>query len=92
MQHVVIESNVLEEWLRTTFVDDDGQIFLPCGAFGDELQALLSLTHDGVPIVQHQRHIYAPASWLAKEHARHASTINAIVEGAKKRMKEVGIL
>jgi len=78
VEQIVIESPVLDEWLRTAFMDDDGEAFLPCGAFGDELKAFLCISHDGVPIVRHEGHIYAPASWLATEHPRHAQAIDAI--------------
>ena len=30
VQQIVIESPLLEQWLRTAFLDDDGQAFLPC--------------------------------------------------------------
>ena len=78
MEQIVIESPLLEEWLRTAFVSDDGQVFLPCGAFDHELKALLCMGHDGVPLVHHEGHIYAPASWLAREYPRYAQAIDTI--------------
>ena len=89
MDQIVIESPLLQEWLQTAFVDDDGQVFLPCGAFDNELKALLCIAHDGVPLVRHEGHIYASASWLAKEYPRYAETIGAIaakVRQARGRM------
>ena len=80
MERFVIESPLTEEWLRTTFVDVDGQVFLPCGALDNELTALLCISHDGVPFVQHQGHIYAPSSWLAREYPRYAQTIETIAD------------
>ena len=78
MEQIVIENPLLEEWMRTAFVDDHGRVFLPCGAFGNELEALLCLSHDGAVMVRHERHIYAPTSWLAKEYPRYAQAIDAI--------------
>jgi hypothetical protein len=60
-------------------VDADGEMYLPCGAFADEQTTLLCLLHDGIPIARHEGHIYAPASWLAKEHRRYAHVVHAIV-------------
>ncbi len=67
MEQIVIESSLLEEWLRTAFIDDNGQVFLPCGALDDEHMALLCLAHDCVPVVRHQRHIYAPRETVEDE-------------------------
>ena len=78
MRQIVIESPLLEEWLRTAFVDDRGRVFLPCGAFDNELEALLCISHDGVPMVRHEGHVYAPSSWLAREYPRHAQAIDTI--------------
>ena len=83
MDQIVVESDLLEEWLRTAFLDDDGQVFLPCGAWDDELSQVLSLIHDRVPVVRHEGHVYAPASWLAKEHPRFAETINTIAASVR---------
>lgn len=78
MEQMVIESPLLEEWLRTVCLDDDGRVFLPCGAFADEPTAFMCLAYDGGPLVRHEGHIYAPASWLAKEYPRYAAVINTI--------------
>ena len=78
MEQIVIESPLLEQWLRTAFVDDHGRVFLPCGAFDNELTALLCILHDGVPMVRHEGHLYAPASWLAGEYPRYAGAIDTI--------------
>lgn len=81
MHEIVIEgegSDVLSEWLRTSFIGDDGTVYLPCGAMGDENQALLCLAYDGVSYVQHERHIYAPAWWLRKEHPQHTHLIDVM--------------
>ncbi|HOI54290.1 MAG TPA: hypothetical protein PLP01_03490 [Phycisphaerae bacterium] len=83
MEGFVVESDVLSEWLRTFFLDDDGEVFLPCGAFADERTALLCLAHDGVQMVRNEGHIYAPASWIAKEYPRWANTVRIIADKAR---------
>ena len=87
MEQIVIESPLLEKWLRIAFVDDHGQVFLPCGAFDNELKALLCISHDGVPVVRHEGHIYAPASWLAKEYPRYAQAIDTIAVNIAQKMQ-----
>jgi hypothetical protein len=84
MEQVVIESQLLGKWLRPAFLDDDGQVFLPCGAFANELRSLLCLAHDGVPMVRDEGHIYAPASWLAEEHPGCAEAIGTIAANVRK--------
>ena len=79
MERIMIKDPRLEEWLRVAFLDDDGQVFLPCGAFGNELKALLCIAHDGAPMIRCKGHVYAPASWLAREHPRYAQAIETIV-------------
>ena len=87
MEQIVIESPLLEQWLRTALVDDHGRVFLPCGAFDNELKALLCISHDGVPIVRHEGHVYAPASWLAKEYPRHAQAIDTIADKVSREVQ-----
>ncbi len=62
----------LPEWLRTSFIGDDGTVYLPCGACSDERDALLRLAYDNVPVVRHHGHLYAPSSWLAREYPKYA--------------------
>ena len=73
-------SEVLSEWLRTSFIGDDGTVYLPCGAMSNESESLLCLTYDGVSYVQHKRHIYAPAWWLKKEHPKWAHVIDIMCQ------------
>lgn len=87
MEQIMIEHPKLEAWLRTSFVADDGQVFLPCGAFDDELKAMLCVAHDGVSVVRHQGHLYVPASWLSEEYPRFADAIDTIVANIKRRMR-----
>lgn len=88
MQGYVIEGDALKEWLRTHFVDDEGEIYLPCGAFGDERTAHYCLLHDRVPYVHEQRHLYAPVTWLISHHRQHADTIRAMAAQIRRRHAE----
>ena len=87
MTRVVINDPKLPEWLRTSFVDDDGRVFLPCGAFGNELTALLCLGHDGEPLVRDGKHVYATAPWLAKEHPQLAEVIDKIAKSVASKIR-----
>ena len=51
MVELVIENDRLERWLSTSFLGGDGEIFLPAGAFDDELTAVLCLACDSVRVV-----------------------------------------
>ena len=86
MDRIVIESTKLPEWLRVAFVDEDGEVFLPCGAFGEEWLALLCLASDGVPFVRDGKHIYAPASWLAELHPGLAEAIWTVAANLTRRL------
>jgi hypothetical protein len=81
----VIESDLLPEWLRAFFVDDDGEVFLSCGAFDNERMAFLCMAHDGVPMVRDEGHVYAPASWIAKQYPCHADAVRTIAENAREK-------
>ncbi|MAX27613.1 MAG: hypothetical protein CMJ19_24210 [Phycisphaeraceae bacterium] len=67
-------------WQTTVFLDDDGEVYMPAGVFGDELQLALCLSYDGQPQLPHEGHVYAPASWLAREYPRLAPKINEAVK------------
>ncbi len=75
MQGIVIEADALPEWLRTSYRDTDGTVYLPCAAFGNEWQVSLCLAHDNVRTVVGEGHVYAPSERLAREHPRWAREI-----------------
>lgn len=88
-QGYVLEAPVFDEWLRAFYVNDDGEIYLPCGMFGNETGALLGLVHDGVPYVSEDGHVYAPTKWLIKEYPKEAQNIAAMVGHIKRRLAEM---
>ena len=90
MEGYVLEDDALPEWMRTTFVDEDGRMFLPCGIFTDELTATLCIANDGVPLVRHEGHVYAPASWLEREYAGYAHVGRTIVARAQAERERRG--
>ncbi len=77
----------LPEWLCTFFVDENDEVLLPCGAFGDELQAVLCLGYDNQSFVRDGDHAYAPARWLAGNYPNHAEKIKIIAISAERRIK-----
>jgi len=80
MQGIVIEADILPEWLCTSFREEDGTVYLPCAAFGNEQEALLCLGYDGVRMVVDEGHVYAPSEWLAREHPQHAEAIRFMAD------------
>lgn len=82
MKEIIIEgknAEKLAEWLRTSFIDADGQVYLPCGAFGDEHIAFMCLAFDGnIPMVSSNGHYYAPAEWLIGEYPKHKEAIEVM--------------
>ncbi|MCD4825946.1 MAG: hypothetical protein K8S55_15245 [Phycisphaerae bacterium] len=86
MEQITLENNSMPEWLRTAFRDDD-EVYLPCDAFADKQIALLGIAFDNVPFVQDHGHLYAPASWLAKEYPQHAEAINTIADSVKRKVR-----
>ena len=79
MKEFIIENdglNKLSEWLRTSFIDDYGQIYLPVAAFADEQLAFMCLAFDGnITTVSHEGHYYAPTWWLINEYPKHKKAI-----------------
>ena len=83
MDQIVLEgkdAHILPEWLRTSFVGDDGTVYLPCGVFDNESSAFLRVTYDNVPVVRQGRHLYAPSDWLAREYPRYAHVVKVMTE------------
>jgi hypothetical protein len=67
----------LPEYLRTTIVEN-GTFYLPCKIFGDEKQIGLCMAYDGIRMIAHNRHLYAPAEWLRKEYPKYQTLIDVI--------------
>ena len=69
------------KWLRTSFIDDEGTLYLPCAMFGNEPAAFLCIAFDCIPVRLHKNHVYAPVWWLMNEYPKHREktpTINPI--------------
>jgi hypothetical protein len=82
----VFVTDRLPRWLRTAFVHEDGEVYLPCGAFGNEAVALVCLATDGVTFVQDEGHVYAPSAWLAALYPNLANNIRAIAGNVTRRL------
>ena len=84
VEKFIVEGNELPEWLRTSFLDDCSEVYLACGAFDDEMTALLCLAHDCVPMVRDGKHVYAPITWLARQYPKHAEAVRIIADVVRK--------
>jgi len=80
LEKFIVEGDELPQWMRTSFVDANGEIYLACGAVGNEMSVSLCMAHDGVTMVRDGGHAYAPVTWLAREYPRHADEVRKIAE------------
>jgi hypothetical protein len=55
---------IIPQWKLTINVEDDGHVFLPAGAVGNERMLVLMATMDGVGSRRHGGHYYLPLEWL----------------------------
>ena len=84
VEKFIVEGNGLPEWLRTSFLDDRGEVYLACGAFDDEMTALLCLAHDCVAMVRDGGHVYAPVTWVARQYPKYADAVRTIAGVVRK--------
>ena len=81
MQKFVAKGNPKTQprkWLRASFIDEDGTLYLPCAMFGSERAAFLCIAFDGVPVRLDKNHVYAPVWWLMQEYPKHKEEIQII--------------
>ncbi len=76
MFQIISMKSATMPWRNTVFLDEDGEVYMPAEVFGDEFIMALCLIHDCKRQLAYEGHIYAPASWLAKEYPDLASKIN----------------
>ncbi len=82
------------EYLRTSFFDpespyrDIDKVYLPMGAFGHPPRLFLHACLEDVPMVQHLKHVFVPASWIVQECPYAKDAIGAIVKRVVKRTSE----
>ena len=67
-------------WLRTSYVRDDGEVFLPCGGFMEDADALGILQKDNISHFEDNGHVYAQATWLAHTNPEKADVIYEFAE------------
>jgi hypothetical protein len=58
----------IPKWKRTLAVSDDGTVYMPAAAAGDENAVGMCASYDGVSAVVIQRHLFLPTSWLTREY------------------------
>lgn len=81
MLQIVSKKSATKPWRNTVFVDDDGEVYLPAGDFGDEVNMVWCLLRVGKRLLINEGHLYAPASWLVQEYPHMASKINDVTQG-----------
>lgn len=92
MKRFVIEGNgtkELPQWLRTSFVDDEGTVYLPCAVFDNENAAYMCMAFDGVGAVRDKKHAYGPAWWLINEYPKHKKAIEVMRDRVQKETVKV---
>lgn len=78
MERYVFAGGKHAKWLRTRFIDNDGEVYVPCGAFVNETAVMASADLEGVRIVRNGRHAYVPASWLQRELRRYGRGVDVM--------------
>ncbi|NQU23104.1 MAG: hypothetical protein HQ567_17640 [Candidatus Nealsonbacteria bacterium] len=82
------------EHLRTSFFDtessyrDIDKVYLPMGAFGHPPRLFLHACLENVPMVEHLKHVFVPASWIVQECPYAEEVIGAIVKRVVKAAGE----
>jgi hypothetical protein len=53
--------------VRTAGIDEKGRVFASAALTGNEMNAALRATWDGVPAAIRRAHVYLPTSWLSRD-------------------------
>lgn len=83
MKRFIAEGNLkkqLPKWIRTSFIDDGGTLYLPCAMFDSEKAAFFRIGFDCAPVILDKNHAYAPVWWLMQEYPKHENEIQMIRE------------
>tara|TARA_B100000614_G_scaffold233616_1_gene229031 strand:- start:12 stop:344 length:333 start_codon:yes stop_codon:yes gene_type:complete len=80
MLQIVSKKLATKPWRNTVFVDDDGEVYLPAGDFGDEVAMVWCLLRVGKRFLINEGHLYTPAFWLVQEYPHMASKINDVTQ------------
>jgi hypothetical protein len=78
--NLTAEDPKMPKWAAVVFYDPkDGEIYLP-GVIGGSAEAavVLALSYDGTKFITDAGHIYAPLSWLEREHPKFKDTFARI--------------
>ncbi len=74
----------IPEWIRSAALADDGRVYMPAAACGNETQALLAAGFDGVDMLMDDNHLYLPTDWMAREYPNLADLCAKIERTVKK--------
>jgi hypothetical protein len=55
------------KWARSLAIGEDGTVFIPAVAAGNEMRAFLCASWDGVACIISDEHPYLPAEWMARK-------------------------
>lgn len=70
------------QWQRSLLVSEDGTVFMPAAAAGNESTVVARAAYDGIPAAKFHGHLYFPTNWLAREYPKIADICaKAEVEG-----------
>lgn len=61
------EGKRIQKWQRSAAITDEGVVFVPGAIAGSEHEVMLCAAYDGTSVINHLKHLYVPANWLAKE-------------------------
>ena len=84
IEYQQLDRKKLPRWKRTLgFEEKTGEVFVPAAVGGNEHEVFLCALYDGTPVAEAHKHIYVPASWLAKEFPKSKDICAVMTESAK---------
>ena len=70
--HVIVFNSppgpAIPKWKRTLAVSDDGTVYMPAAAAGNENEVGMRASFDGVSAVVISKHLFLPTNWLTREY------------------------
>lgn len=87
---IIIANSDQPKWRCTAFAEE-GQVFLPCSTFGDECEEIRCLISEGVPVIKHEGHVYAPTDWLIGKYSDVEEEIYRIVDVIREKIRLISV-
>lgn len=73
-------------WKKSFGISDDGVIFAPGAAMGDEVTVEMCAHYDGMPCITYKKHLFVPIEWMRKEDPASAEFCDAVQRSANKAL------